>query len=140
MKHIVSSILILSTALVFSQCANQKVVTTTSSGGLQSVYFDYDQSFIRSDATSVMQGNASYLKGNTGASVTIEGNCDNRGTNEYNLALGQHRADSSRDYLVNLGVSSTRLRTVSFGEEKQVCFSGDENCWQRNRRADFRKN
>lgn len=126
-------------AAVFGACANQNVVTTTTStGGLNSVYFDYDQSFIRTDAVATMQSNAAYIKGNS-SHVVIEGNCDNRGTNEYNLALGQRRSDAAKSYLANLGVDSSRLTTASFGEEKQVCFENNETCWQRNRRGDFRK-
>jgi peptidoglycan-associated lipoprotein len=116
-------------------CQNKKV--EVSKGNLQSIYFDFDQSFIRSDAVPVMQGNASYIK-SSGKSVAIEGNCDSRGTNEYNMALGHRRAESAKNYLVNLGTGSGNLRTVSYGEEKQVCYSNDEVCWQKNRRADFR--
>jgi peptidoglycan-associated lipoprotein len=122
-------------------CQNKKVSATPgggSSGGLRSVYFDFDESFVRNDQAQVLQSNGSYLKGSSGM-VTIEGHCDERGTNEYNLALGQRRADTSRDYLTNLGVNSSVMRTVSYGEEKQVCFEHDENCWWKNRRVDFRK-
>lgn len=119
-------------------CANQNK-PVSSSASLQSIYFDFDMSTIRSDSVGAMQGNGSFLKGNANVSVTIEGNCDNRGTNEYNMALGHRRAEAAKDYLVNLGVSSSRLRTVSYGEEKPVCYSNDEGCWQRNRRADFRR-
>ena len=117
-------------------CQNKKVPVASHS--LKSVYFDYDQSFIRSDSAQTLQGNAAYLKSNS-ARVTVEGHCDNRGSNEYNLALGQHRADSARNYIVNLGVSSSRINTVSYGEEKQVCYEQNENCWWKNRRADFRR-
>lgn len=110
-----------------------------SSSGLNSAYFDYDQAFIRSDTANTLQGNANYLKKNANVAVTIEGNCDERGTNEYNLALGQRRAQAAKDYIVNLGVTDSRLRTVSFGEEKPVCTNSDESCWARNRRADFRR-
>jgi len=106
---------------------------------LQSVYFDYDRSTIRSDATEALNGNAGYLKQNENVSVTIEGNCDNRGSNEYNIALGQRRADSTKNYLANLGVSSSRMKTVTYGEERPVCHESNEACWQRNRRSDFRK-
>lgn len=125
--------------LFLAQCANQNVTATpTSSAGLNSVYFDYDQSLIRSDAATTLQGNAAYIKSHAGSYV-IEGNCDARGTNEYNLALGQRRADSAKSYLSNLGVDGSTLMTVSYGEEKPVCFESDESCWQRNRRDDFRK-
>jgi peptidoglycan-associated lipoprotein len=139
MKNVGVFICGLMAAAFLGACANQNVVvTTTSSGGLNSVYFDYDQSFIRQDAVATLQGNASYVKGNS-SHVVIEGSCDNRGTNEYNLALGQRRSDAAKAYLANLGVDGSRLTTVSFGEEKPVCFENNESCWQRNRRADFRK-
>lgn len=117
-------------------CQNKKV--SVSSAGLRSVYFDFDNSFVRNDQVSALQGNGSYLKANPGM-VTIEGHCDERGTNEYNLALGQRRAESARNYLMNLGVSSANMRTVSFGEEKGVCYDHNEGCWWKNRRTDFRK-
>lgn len=117
-------------------CQNKKAPGT--SGDLSSVYFDYDQSLIRSDAATILQGNASYLKGHEGM-YTAEGHCDERGSNEYNIALGQRRADSARNYLINLGVNSSNLKTVSYGEEKPVCHEHDETCWWKNRRADFRK-
>lgn len=108
-----------------------------SSSGLYTVYFDYDQAFIRSDAITALQNNANYLRKNGSVSVTIEGHCDDRGTNEYNLALGQRRAQSAKDYIVNLGIGDNRMRTVSYGEEKPVCYESTESCWSRNRRADF---
>lgn len=121
-------------------CQNGKRISDTTSGGsgLRSIYFDYDQSFIRNDQTAALQGNASYLKSH-GGNATIEGHCDERGTNEYNLALGQRRSDAARNYLMNLGVSSAGMRTVSYGEEKPVCYEHDESCWWKNRRADFRR-
>ncbi|HLD45189.1 MAG TPA: OmpA family protein, partial [bacterium] len=87
----------------------------------------------------VMQGNAGYINQHGDLQVTIEGHCDNRGSNEYNLALGHRRAQSAANYLMNLGVDGGRLRIVSFGEERPVCQYDNEDCWQRNRRADFRK-
>lgn len=119
-------------------CQNKKVPVASSSSGLRSVYYDYDQSLIRSDSAVILDGNSAWLKANPSKNVTIEGHCDDRGSNEYNLALGQRRADGSRDYLGNLGVSTTRTRTVSYGEEKPVCYEQDESCWWKNRRADFR--
>lgn len=138
MKKSLSLVLIMLVSVVFLNCQNKKI-TSPSSSGLQSIYFDFDMSLIRSDAVAAMQGNAGYLKQNPGVSVTVEGNCDSRGTNEYNLALGQRRAQSAKDYLINLGVNSTQLNTASYGEEKPVCYQNNESCWQRNRRADFRR-
>lgn len=118
-------------------CQNKKVPVATSYS-LKSIYFDYDRSLIRQDQTSAVQGNANYIK-QKNVNVTIEGHCDERGTNEYNLALGQRRANAARDYVVNMGANPSRLRTVSYGEERPVCNQHDENCWWKNRRADFRK-
>lgn len=139
MRKFLSVLMILLVTSVFVNCQNKKVETTQSTSGLKTIYFDYDRSYIRTDAALSLQGNASYLKQNSGASVVVEGHCDNRGSNEYNLALGQRRADASRDYIANLGVDRNRMRTTSYGEEKPVCYQSEESCWQRNRRADFRQ-
>lgn len=140
MKRIFISLMIVAVGFSLANCQNKKIADGgVSSGGLNSVYYDYDQDFIRSDAASTLQGNASYLKANSSGNVKIEGHCDERGTNEYNLALGQRRSQSSKNYLTNLGINPSRMTTVSFGEEKPVCYESNDSCWQRNRRADFRK-
>jgi len=104
-------------------------------------YFDYDKYDIRADADGVLRSNASSLKDlfatYTDGRVLVEGHCDERGTNEYNLALGDRRASAARDFLVNLGVSAGKLSTVSYGEERPQCTTADESCYQRNRRAHF---
>ena len=84
-----------------------------------------------------MEHNAGYLKSNPASNVVIEGNSDERGTNAYNLALGERRAESAKTYLVNLGISSTRLTTISYGEEKPVDMGQNEEAWAKNRRASF---
>lgn len=104
---------------------------------LDSIYFDFDKSNIRGDAQEILKKNAEILKGAQGVRVRIEGNCDERGTNEYNMALGERRANSARDYLVNLGIDRNILTTVSYGEEKPVCTEHNESCWSKNRRVDF---
>ncbi len=101
------------------------------------IHFDFDKSFIREDAKPVLRNVADYLKNNPGVSVTIEGHCDERGTAEYNLALGERRAASAKSYLVSLGVRAGALSTVSFGEEKPVDPGHTEGAWARNRRAHF---
>jgi len=100
-------------------------------------FFAFDSSQLDAAARSILNGNAEWLNDNPGLRVTIEGNCDERGTREYNLALGQRRADSVRDYLVSRGVSASRVDTVSFGEERPMCRSSGEACWAQNRRADI---
>lgn len=98
------------------------------------VYFNYDESSLSDDARSKLARNADLLK-TTQLLVTIEGHADERGTNEYNLALGDRRANAVRDYLTSLGVDAGRLRTLSYGEERPVCTETDESCWSQNRRA-----
>jgi len=84
-----------------------------------------------------MKANAEWLKANPDAKVRIEGNCDERGTIEYNQALGQRRASAAKKYLVNLGIKSSRISLISYGKEKPSCMDGTESCWQENRRDDF---
>jgi len=104
-------------------------------GLLQEVYFDYDKSDIREVDRAVLSKNADTLKKFDFLKVTLEGHCDERGTVDYNLALGERRARAAYDYLVSLGVPAERLRTVSYGKEIPVCSDSNEDCWQRNRRA-----
>jgi peptidoglycan-associated lipoprotein len=106
--------------------------------GLSPVYFDFDQSTIKANMTDKLVSNAAYLKKNQSTTIVIEGNCDARGTNEYNLALGERRAISAKQYLVNLGIDSSRMRTVSYGEERPLFSGQDESSLAMNRRDDFR--
>jgi peptidoglycan-associated lipoprotein len=114
-----------------------KEAAPAAEAGLQPVYFDFDRSFIRDDARPVMKANAEWLKANPNAKIRIEGNCDERGTIEYNQALGQRRAQSAKKYLTDLGVSASRITLISYGKEKPLCTQGNEECWQKNRRDDF---
>lgn len=104
---------------------------------LQDVFFDFDQSTLRDDARGTLQKNAEWLRRWTSTRITVEGHCDNRGTPEYNLALGERRATAVRDYLVSLGVDGGRIQTVSKGEEEPFCKEDTEDCWQQNRRGHF---
>ena len=106
-------------------------------GVLKTVYFDYDQEALREDARATLQQNAQWLRAHPGYKVRIEGNADDRGTIEYNLALGQRRADSVREYLGSLGVNTADLEVISYGEEKPAVPGGDESSWAQNRRAEF---
>lgn len=108
-------------------------------GPLKRVFFDYDQADLTSEARITLQRNAEYLQQNPSIRVIIEGHCDERGTNSYNLALGQRRAEAVRSYLVFLGISGSRLTPVSFGEERPMDPSSHEEAWARNRRAQFVK-
>jgi len=105
--------------------------------GLKAIYFDFDKSFVRDDAKAIMKANAEWLKANPKAKVRIEGNCDDRGTIEYNQALGQRRAASAKKYLTDMGISGKRISLISYGKEKPVCNEATEDCWQKNRRADL---
>jgi len=104
---------------------------------LGDVFFDYDMSTVRDDARPILQKNADYLRRWMSTRVSIEGHADSRGTSEYNLALGERRSSSVRDYLVSLGIAADRLLSVSRGEESPVCTEETEACWQRNRRGHF---
>ncbi|HEY7387274.1 MAG TPA: peptidoglycan-associated lipoprotein Pal, partial [Bryobacteraceae bacterium] len=111
------------------------------SGQVQDAYFDYDKSDIRPDARDALTKDASALKSilsdYPNAKVVVEGHCDERGSAEYNLGLGDRRATSAKEFLVQLGVPSDRLTTISYGKERPVCTEHDETCWQKNRRAHF---
>lgn len=105
---------------------------------LRTIYFDYDKSNIREDARSVLKTNAAIvLENNQLGTITLQGNTDERGSEEYNLALGERRAAAVKSYLVDLGVPSSRLRTVSFGEAKPAVMGHSESAWRWNRRSDF---
>ncbi|MXX77326.1 MAG: OmpA family protein [Holophagales bacterium] len=109
-------------------------------GLLGDVYFEFDKATLTDATRSQLGKNADFLKSQDGEDfvITIEGHCDERGTNDYNLALGDRRANSARDYLTSLGISGDRLKTISYGEERPQCEESNEDCWQLNRRAYFR--
>jgi peptidoglycan-associated lipoprotein len=104
---------------------------------VRDAYFDYDSAEIRADAQVALRKTADFLKNYPQARVTIEGHCDERGSTEYNLALGDRRANAVKQYLVSLGVSGDRLNTVSFGKEKPFCMQSSEECYAQNRRGHF---
>jgi len=105
--------------------------------GLEDIFFDFDQSTIRRDAQSTLSANAAWINGRSGRAVVIEGHCDERGTQAYNLVLGEKRARSVKRYLEDLGVPASRLKTTSYGELRPFCKERDESCYQQNRRAHF---
>lgn len=108
-----------------------------SSANLYPIYFDFDQAGITADMADVLVRNAEYLSSIPGSQITIEGNCDERGTNEYNLALGERRSINAKQFLVNLGVEPERISTLSYGEERPLFPGQDEDDYSLNRRADF---
>jgi peptidoglycan-associated lipoprotein len=113
----------------------QDVAELNKKGYLTDAYFDYDQSDLREDARTALAADAEWLKKYPTVQVLIEGYCDERGTGAYNLALGDRRANAAKEYLVSLGIDGSRLRTVSYGEERPFCSDSNESCWQQNRRA-----
>jgi peptidoglycan-associated lipoprotein len=106
---------------------------------VRDAYFDYDKADIRPDARASLSTTADFLKKYPSIKVTIEGHCDERGSTEYNLGLGDRRANAVKQYLVSLGISADRMGTVSFGKEKPFCMEHAEACWQQNRRGHFVK-
>ena len=110
---------------------------TPESSPLKDVFFGFDQSDLQASARDTLKADAAWLKANPSVRVQIEGHCDERGTQEYNLALGAKRAQAARDYLITLGIAANRLSVISYGEELPVCKEANEACWQKNRRARF---
>ncbi len=104
---------------------------------VKDVFFDYDSYDIRPDAQAAIQGDAQFLKAHPGITFTVEGHCDERGSTEYNLALGDNRANSVKSALVAAGVGADRIKTISYGKEKPFCTESNEQCWQQNRRGHF---
>jgi len=109
----------------------------TAVADLKDIHFDFDKYDIRPGDSKTLDGNAGWLKSNPNHLVLIEGHCDERGTNEYNLALGERRAKSTMNYLVSQGVQASRITIISYGEERPVCSQKTEECWAKNRRAHF---
>lgn len=104
---------------------------------VKTIYFDYDKSEIRPDQMSTLQSNAAWLKQHPEVKFTIEGNCDDRGSEEYNLALGDRRANKVKEFLIGQGIPESRVATISYGEDRPVCRETGEDCYQRNRNATF---
>jgi peptidoglycan-associated lipoprotein len=104
---------------------------------VQDIFFDYDTDAIRSDAQATLSQDASYMASHPEIKIVVGGYCDERGSDEYNLALGQKRADAAKNALVTAGVAASRIREISYGKEKPFCTESNEACWQQNRRAGF---
>jgi len=101
------------------------------------IFFDYDTAAIRADAQGTLSKDAAFLATKPNWKIVIGGYCDERGSNEYNIGLGQNRADATKNALVNLGIAASRIRVVSYGKEKPFCTESNESCWQQNRRGGF---
>ena len=104
---------------------------------LKTIYFDFDKADIRADQQSALQGDAQFLGQHSSIRATVEGHCDERGSTEYNLALGTSRAEAVKSALTQAGIAADRVKTISYGKEKPFCNEHTEECWQQNRRAHF---
>jgi peptidoglycan-associated lipoprotein len=111
------------------------LATLNRKGYLKDAFFDYDRAELRDDARASLAADAQWLKRYPSARILIEGHCDERGTEEYNVALGDRRANATREYLGSLGISASRVATVSYGKERPFCSLETEDCWQQNRRG-----
>lgn len=140
MKKMYAVLAVAASLALVAGCQKQKSPEVAEKvKGLNRVHFDFDKSDIKAEYKKVLDANAEYLKKNKKTAVTVEGHCDERGTEEYNIALGHRRAKGAMDYIVSLGVESSRLKTKSYGEEKPVETCHNESCWWKNRRAEFVK-
>jgi peptidoglycan-associated lipoprotein len=104
---------------------------------VKDAYFELDKSDLRDDARAVLTKDAEFFRSYPQVKVSLEGHCDERGSTEYNLGLGQRRAEAAKNYLISLGISADRIETTSWGKERPFCTEHDESCWQQNRRAHF---
>lgn len=116
---------------------SEDLQTLNSKGYLKDSFFDFDKADLRDDARTALASDAQWLKQYGSIKVLVEGHCDERGTEEYNLSLGQKRASAVKEYLVSLGIDGSRVNTVSYGKARPFCTDHDENCWQQNRRGHF---
>lgn len=123
-----------SEAVKLNEAAKQSTRMTLK---MQDVFFDYDRFSIRDEAKPILETNAEYLKINKNSAIIIEGHCDERGTAEYNIALGERRAQSAEKYLIDFGINASRISILSYGKENPFCAGHNEQCWQENRRAHF---
>jgi peptidoglycan-associated lipoprotein len=117
--------------------AENKSLSELFEQNVKDAYFDFNKSDVRADARDNLAKTAEFLRSYPQIRVTIEGHCDERGSTEYNIGLGERRAQAAKNYLISLGISATRMDTVSWGKERPFCSEHDESCWQQNRRAHF---
>ena len=139
MKRLALVVLAIGCAFMVFGCANQqkKPKAAKATEGLQRVHFDFDRSNIKAEYEPVLKGNAAWMQANSGSKVTVEGHCDERGSVEYNIALGDRRANSAKSYMTKLGIPDNRLSTISYGKERPLRTEHNEGCWWQNRRAEF---
>jgi len=114
--------------------AGRQAAPAEAASPLKDVFFDFDQATVRADQQAALRGDADWLHGHGGARVLIQGHCDERGTEEYNLALGERRAQAAKAYLIAAGISAERIHTISYGKERPFVLGHDESAWKWNRR------
>ena len=119
------------------EAARRKIIAARNLFMNENIYFDFDTSNLKPEAQEILKGKAEWLRNNPGESVIIEGHCDERGTNEYNLALGDRRAQSAKNFLIDLGIAESRLTMISYGEEQPADPRHNEDAWSKNRRDHF---
>jgi peptidoglycan-associated lipoprotein len=119
------------------QPTDKGTVDSEPSSKFSAIYFDFDRYNLREDAKADLKKNIAVMQQDENLKITIEGHCDERGTVEYNLALGERRSKSARDYMVSMGVKANRISTISYGKERPAAFGHDEDAWAKNRRDDF---
>lgn len=120
-----------------NEAAKRKIIAARDLFMNEDIYFDFDRSDLKPETQAILKGKAEWLRNNPGESVIIEGHCDERGTNEYNLALGDRRAQSAKNFLRDLGIAESRLTTISYGEERPADPRNNETAWSKNRRDHF---
>lgn len=123
--------------IIFDSASGASLGADGSAEHIYDIFFNYDQYALTGEARDILENNAKILRRNSGSKVVVEGHCDDRGSNEYNIALGDRRAQSVKKYLSRIGISKKNISTVSYGEEKPFCDGVGKDCWQKNRRAHF---
>ena len=118
--------------------ADSRMQNFKSTTNLKDINFQFDKFDLDEQSRQTLRQNASYLKSNLGTIIEVQGHADERGTNNYNIALGERRAQSTKMYLVSQGINARRIHTISYGEEKPLCMDSNDTCWFKNRRAHFR--
>ncbi len=116
---------------------SEDLATLNSRGYLKDAFFDYNKASLRDDARTAIAADSQWLRRYPALQILVEGHCDERGTEEYNLALGEKRASAVESYLASLGVAATRVKMISYGKDRPFCSDADETCWQDNRRGHF---
>jgi peptidoglycan-associated lipoprotein len=138
MRNQITAVLLV-VGLVMGIGCQQQRKPKASSAKLNMIHFDFDKSDIKQEFKQTLQDNAAWLKQNKDAKIVVAGACDERGTEEYNIALGQRRANAGKNYLVSLGIDAKRMTTKSWGKEKPLETCHNESCWWMNRRDEFMK-